>query len=355
MRATIKKISEGWDVFSPFFVDMNISTQGYFGKTNLIDIFNTKFVFYPTDHLFTSFMWPRVQGLSDQIGVFAADPFLVDELALMRPDVTRSTIAPQTLFTERVGDILPPSRREIDLLIPSTLVIRASQGRASIDQTLDIVCKDDNAKVVTRALYDALLPERRKHPLQVLDAVLEALTWPSLTTFRDENQDGFWTLLGILSEVDSVVRSARRLSIVNALLQNADRLRITVTSDPVPEYQHLTGIHWAGHQTLSEIHALYRQSKTVLNVHPTYPNILHERQANSLANGAVLITDFCPAAENLLEKGKHFLETDDKTSIMDFLHRADLDSIAAAGRDHVWKNFPMSAHAEAMISFLNTI
>lgn len=355
MREIIKKISSEEYIFSSFFTDLSISAQNYSGSKNLIDIFNSKFIFYPTDHLFTTFMWPRVRQMSRNVGVFACDPLLLDELALLRPDVTTSTIAPQTVFTDSAAKAQPPSKRDIDLLIPSTLVLRASRGRTSIDETIRAICTDNNSKLLARTLYDALLPERRRHPLEVLNAVLAAISWPPLTAFRDSRNETFWAILGILSEVDAVVRSARRLSIVSALLQDARNLRLVVTSDPPPEYSHLPGITWIGNKSLPALHELYRRSKSVLNIHPTYPNTLHERQLNSLANGAALLTDYCPSAEKFLIKGAHYLEVDETTSLAALIKNADIEAIGLSGKDHVLKEFSMKAHATAVLNFFDQI
>ncbi len=331
-------------------------------RANLFEVLDRPVFARLADHPYTRFMWARIDGASPTTHFFTPTPeferearFLNSRLTNFHP-VTPSLTVP---LPDPKG-VRPFAERPIDIFMPCSF-----NSAVPSMEDLRRHYKERNSPVV--GLIDELYERGMEEPeTSLLDVFLQAHERHIGKTFSVSAPltDRDMRALLVLSATEVKVRCARRFTAL-ANLAGLDRsLRIAVTikdyqRGDIAELQDCPNIEWIGKVDAGEAQRLYLSSKFVVNVNPTYVNLVSERVRNAMAHGCCVISDKSAHAAGVFAEGEEILFMDgfDPRPLNDFLvtQTEAAQAIGARARERVLADFSIPRLAEEIVSVMEAV
>ncbi len=325
-------------VYSNFFTDMRVSATNHFRDTSLFDLFGARSFMLCADMPYKMFMLERIFH-SGNATMVLLDRTYEAMIRLLNPAVKRFSVM-ETYVSQQALVPLPWEDREIDLLIPMNF----TRQRKSL---ADVVgwCGAEHRDLIM-AYHEAIRGNLTEDPLLVFDQVLTAACGYGVRERCGEQNQFIMLVCKILSAVDDIVRQDRREDMTRAILADCRPFtRIVALGDTNLLGEAGEKVEWIGYQNAMTMHALMTRSRMVLNTHPVIPHGTHERVADTLMSGAVLVTDVNTRLRETLTAGVDYLPHSPGQSLAGTVADLDLAGVAAAGLAFAQEHFTMARHA----------
>ena len=341
---------DGIVLLGHFFYDLRVSAQNHFHEARAGDVLKGRIGAMIADHPFTNFMWPRIEGADSRIMYFVGDPAFERAAKVLNPALRRFRHLPLPNF---YADSSPPSPfdgRPFDAFI--AVSFRGVGDMRAFRRGLPGGIADYS---FAGALYDALRHEYHRYPLDVFfELVADLLDMAPQCLMADRARLN--TLLGILSQVDLIVRNDRRIELVNALLADTRGLRVQIAGI-LPETIGLPpDVIARGPLDAMEIGRAMAQSRIVVHCNTTFTGGMHERVLTAMSSGCVVLSDPSPALDAAFKEGEEWICVRPQQTLRDIVRAWGPSGLAAIG-DRASRRSPgefgIGHHVDALLTGLD--
>lgn len=269
--------------FGIWFYDMHI---GYHPRTqmNFFDLFDVPNYALMFDHVFPTWKFNRILGLTENSTVICAISDIEEELRLLNNSVQKYQHIFFPCITEE--DIINNSPkmkdREIDLVI-SWGIYKTKETyndfRKQLRNDAKLLKFADNFYERIKRYDDIYHIQNFKMALQDVYGVIPQYNIP----WSKAEQ----ILLTIIDKIDAITRTETRVSTLENLKKLPAQLKIAITADEGPQYH--PNITYIGKQTQKDMQKYFANSRFTLNYNPTYKAVLQERVTYAMSVGCIPI------------------------------------------------------------------
>ncbi|PKG54899.1 O-linked N-acetylglucosamine transferase family protein [Halomonas sp. MES3-P3E] len=288
--------SSGKAVFygSNRYYDADVSINGI-DKKNLFDVLGTPLIACISDHPYTDFMMNRIANASKN-GLLYGSQSLVDEVKFLRPDIKsvsarESEPAPTLIMKEPVDH----SKREIDILVPMNL----DYACAAESNYLLVLAEAKKINQNYHTLVARVVEEYNDFSKSLMDFYKECYRevfgaeWQPCTPWSQRDI----VLIKLLGKIDDIVRGRKRLQAMSLIAKIAGDYNVVVLANEkvksrLPkEIANSGNLQFIGTKNTATLEELYKKSRYILNVSPTYHDSIHERVRNAAAAGCAILSN----------------------------------------------------------------
>lgn len=294
------------------YYDASVNISGI-SNQNLFDAFGSPIAAFLGDHPYARFMIERI-AKAPKTGLLYGHKSLADEVRFLRPDmpyIQAWSIEPKPTLV--LDEPINHSERDIDILVPLNLSFAINS------ETLYNHIKQ-KAKALGRK-YENLVANMIDTYTDFSVSLMDHFRSIYKETFDKEWHISIpWTrtdidLIWLLGGLDDVIRGRKRLEALKKLCSSSEKLNIFVLAqeDEKEELTKRIGSKkindwvFCGTQHADAIEKLYKRSRYVLNVNPTYHDSIHERIRNAAAAGCAIITNKNEKLNSIFKNHKDIL------------------------------------------------
>ncbi|WP_163575912.1 O-linked N-acetylglucosamine transferase, SPINDLY family protein [Halomonas faecis] len=247
------------------------------------------------DHPFSRFMLERVAKINNEDIFFSYAKSVVEELQFLRPDVEKvfylSLPPKETNLSLESLEKKDFFCRKIDLLLPLSLV--SKKDLLNLEQRVSSLAKQLGGlwRKKSKEIFYELL-NNDKSPLELFkSAYKEIYGYSWNVTYPWDKQD--IALFALMSDIDILARQKKRIYAIESVqsLAVSKKVVVTVERDVLDSLGISEYVNAIGAVRAAELEGVYKDSKAVLNINPSYKDGLHERVVNASTFGCALITD----------------------------------------------------------------
>lgn len=346
------------------FYDMSLvhSETHHNDRANLFEVLDRPVFARLADHPFTRFMWARIDDASPTTHFFTPTPEFEAEAKFVNSRLTNfHPVTPSlTVPLPDPQDIRPFAERPIDIFMPCSF-----NGAVPSVEDVRRHYKERNSPVVglIDEFYERGLTERDKPLLDIFLEAHERHIGTGLSVSAPLTDRDMRALL-VLSATEVKIRCERRFKALTSLAGLDRSLRIAVTAKSnqrgtIPELQDCPNIEWIGKVDAGEAQRLYLSSKFVVNVNPTYVNLVSERVRNAMAHGCCVISDKSAHCAGVFAEGEEilFMKDFDVRPLNDFLTTESeaAQAIGLRARERVLADFSIPRLADEIVSVMEAV
>lgn len=292
-------------------------------------------------------MWERVMNTHERSTTFVLDPGYGDAARLLQPALkTFHKLDPAVFFADPIKAV-PFRKRSIDVLIPLSFFILEDyaqiRGRFSDGSDFQKLC--DKA-------YDALKDNYTDYPLAIFSQVVKEMFSIDISQTALNDRDLFMRFMNLLSRLDGLIRIERRVGMVKSLLKDARGLNVHVAGKLPPDVAELPNIVPLGSLRTAALGQVMADSRMVVHCHPTYPDGLHERPINAMANGSVVVSDHWPMMASTFAEGEEWVCWRSGMSLREATDEFGMDRlehVAQTACGKAWREFSMPRHVDRIL------
>lgn len=316
--------------FHCFLYDLRMSAYtGDRTSRHVLDGSRAKTVATISDHPFTSFMREMIEHAQPSTRFIVIDDTFTDEMRYINPALedarfTHLPFVPPVNFDET--RCKPFEARTYDLVVPLLLIDMSRRGLDWLTTGLS----DGWLKRTLLATYEIAREDLSSNPFHIFARCMQAeFEGVSMTDLRQSVPEGVPALLGLLSNLDGIIRHERRTKMVTALLRSVGDLKVAVMGQPVASLPVDGKVSFVGRLQFPEAAELMGDARAVLNCNPTYPANIHERVIVGMLYNSCVITDTNPCIDRNLESDQFVAYAPDSAmTIADVFAAHDIEAIA---------------------------
>lgn len=327
-------------LFSLFFSDLRISAHNHFSDTLINEVFPVSTFLLCSDMPYKSYMQERL-AFAHESTILVPDPNYEALIREINPKAKRFSSVENYVFdSSLLEEPIPWRNRDVDILVPMSL----ERTKKKLPDLLKFI--PERQRKLAQSYYEAIRNERLRCPFQILIEVYRDIAGHDLLEIMRHQRNFIPEICKLMSEIDEIVRTERRIDMVSNLLADTGRYRKIIALGERADLGSATElVTWAGVLRAPAMRDLMRRSRIIVNTHPVISHGIHERVADSLASQAVLVTDENQRIRNTLEVNKHYLPYKNGNSMMSVVGEYNLEEIACNGRDYAMSNFTPAHHA----------
>lgn len=343
---TVGQKEEAILFFGHFFYDLRFSAQNHFRETSIAEMIRAPIGLEIGDHPFSRFMWERIQHTHENSFMFAPEPGYFEAALLLQPKLRNFRRIQFPISFAPVEQLTPFDQRPIDLLVPMTV----ATGK-SIDEVMATFPKGCDSRKLAEAIYENLRANRNDYPLTILRSLMLELFSRELPSVRN-GQDILLGAFAVLSDIESCIRSERRVEFLSHLLKDVRGRRVLVLDRGLPKSLKTPNVVIQPPVDAGTLGKLMGQSKLLAHCHPTYPLGLHERIINGMASGCVVVSDFAPCLEESFQNYRELIWTQSPLVLNDlFADYTDdhLKGIASNAYRQAWEAYSPANHMDIIL------
>lgn len=304
INAVLKQVCEKEKLihFGAFGFDTTYNNQ-----ENLFDHYNIPNFALLGDHIYAEFMRSRMRSMSPHTNVVSRINDTLEELKILRTDVKKMHLQnPHTLIPlAQVKEYIKPTKqRTYDILITWNVV----KTKASIANLLANFRDRPELARFTEDLYERL---KRNDDVYSITHFTQALEkeFGLTSTIKFPWSKDIMFLLDVLHHVDFIVRTEARLNVLKDIKKLSPKLKIGILIDSGPDLGH-PGVEYIGGQSFTDMVKIMGDSKTTLDMIPTYKNAAQERITTACSVGCIPITKSNPMTEKHFSNGESIIYTE---------------------------------------------
>lgn len=343
LAALFRELDKGPSLlYSMFFSELRISAYNHFYNTTLDGIYPVSMFLLCGDMPYKRFMLERLRFSSPDTVVITAAKSYQNAVSLINPKLTRFAAMDRFAFMGAAPLHVPDWKsRDIDILIPmsltrTTLRIADVVGRVGLE-----------SRKLALAYYEELIAGRPE-PFALFLSLYRDHFGVDLVESAAGDVEQLMNIFRFMSDIDDIVRMERRLTMVRDLLVDVGPYRNVVALGPNADLGPAAErVRWVGYLPADEMREAMQRSKFVFHCHHLVPDSPHERVAETLVRGAVLVTDPNELLRQTLAAGTHYLSADAGRSLASLLNDdgCDPERMAQAGREVALARLTPAHHA----------